>query len=47
MRPEDRRRFAAVAALTIATEALAPMLLESKGLVLVKDELSGWVRSMG
>jgi hypothetical protein len=28
------------------TEALAPMLLHSKGLVLFKDELSGWVRSM-
>jgi hypothetical protein len=28
------------------TEALAPMLLHSKGVTLVKDELSGWVRSM-
>src|SRR5205814_10380221 len=28
------------------TEALAPMLLNSKGLVLFEDELSGWVRSM-
>jgi hypothetical protein len=28
------------------TEALAPMLLASKGLVLSKDELTGWVRGM-
>lgn len=28
------------------TEALAPMLLHSKGLVLFKDELTGWVRGM-
>ena len=28
------------------TEALAPMLLHSKGLLLFKDELTGWVRGM-
>ena len=28
------------------TEALAPMLLNSKGLLLFKDELTGWVRGM-
>jgi hypothetical protein len=28
------------------TEALAPMLAQSKGIVLHKDELSGWVRGM-
>lgn len=28
------------------TEALAPMLLASKGILLVKDELAGWIRSM-
>lgn len=28
------------------TEALAPMLLGSKGILLVKDELAGWIKSM-
>jgi hypothetical protein len=28
------------------TEALAPMLLASKGVLLLRDELTGWVRSM-
>lgn len=28
------------------TEALAPMLLSAKGLVLIRDELAGWTKSM-